>query len=1502
MSSNTQEVRFRWRPGATALALSLAIAAVLHPVGAALEPLPAPLARGLAANAQEARAQLPDGRWLSLARDGATLSLREDRDGGRVLRQWALPAPRRWASLSLLPSGRVLLWGGVDGHGRPHPGGLWFDPERAALRATGALDLLPRAGHAATVLSDGRLLLSGGWTAGGAVAEAELWDERSGVATVAREPVQPARVGHRSRIEADGRVRLSGGIDSQGRRVMEDQWYDPARQDFQPAAAASPGALAAAPRLAGSLPRHQASDVALDARLSLRFDRPVRAAELNRASVALRGPQGPVAAQVTPAEAGRLLFVTPLQALQADTAYALRIEGVHGRDGRALANTVVEFHTGAADTGASGATVDDSQGAPQGGTNDGAASNASGAHTQAPQAATPPASAPKPRASAATGLTVSSASAPASVRTAPTAVTPAAASGTLLADGASLALETTAPDQPAALNIQIPRLGDYGLGLSGLSVTGSSEPAQLIVRRGGTVVASAACHPFHDGCAVDLPQASAVGHTAEVRPPAGATVKFNATLSTDRAVTLQPAPSAQTSVALTRRGQNQRVSFNAQAGASLGVRIASQRTTPSGRAVRHALYAPDGSVLAERLLSGTDALIAPALPLTGRYTLLVDPRYGETANLTVAVGPSNQVFVDGPARDFANIRAPQSISMDLEAGAHLGLGISGLATANGGSVQVDFAAANSGTQASTSCLPANGGCDLNLSGLPAGVYFATVRQPSSATAPIAFTATLSSDQGIELVRGSDSAVNLDRPGRNARLAFDLDPAQDRSLEIAAVQTAPAQRPVDYRLIRPDGTMLPAVSAVGDVRLPLAGLPAGRYGLLIDPQNGETLQASARLSARFGDLQIGGDPLAQASTGSGQTVRMSFANDRDGADLGLGLSEIAVPGGYALPSVVVRGYGGGAVVQSGACAGNASGEGCDLELRDLPAGLYEIDVATPNNATAMSFKATLSEEQTADLLPGQALPVSIQRRGQDAAIGFDAQAGATVNLGVSAQATDPAGRLVTYTVHAPDGSALATNSVGASGSGGLSLDQLPATGRYTLRMDPERAAGANAQIALLDTPSGVLLADGEPQRLAAPLTNQSVRLEFDAQPGAHLSLGLDQFENLTVYGTLTVTVTAPDGQTIATRVCERVDGGCALPLPALAAGRYTVVVDPPAQQPGYAFRATLSSDQEHTLPLDQAKPLWIERAGQRAQYRFDASAGQDLSLVIGDVVRHSQAGNPATPFAYTVYAPDGSILAQRAAQLGYAFRLHPLPQTGRYTLQVAPTYAHAMSGDIRLRSNADAGVVLADGEPLRLTSAFAGQHVAFAFDIGTGDAPVFGGLSVVSPDATSGYHVSYGRQDETPTLIACGYAATGCNLSLGELPPGRYLASVGSGRRESPRTFSVDLALSHAAGARLHLDQPHGLQLRSGQPAALDFAGATAQRMTVAVAGVALTAAGASVQYTVTRPDGSVLASRESAAAFDWALPELPADGDYRLTLRPTLGSAASLQVTLKPTP
>ena len=151
----------------------------------------------------------------------------------------ALARARDRHTATLLADGTVLIVGGQVGVGDgPSPAlasAERFDPQTGQWSAAGAL-AAARTGHTATLLSDGRVLVVGGRVSddpgapGGEVLSAELYDPATGRWTLAAAPLRTHGAGHSATLLADGRVLVAGG-DARGPGtpyLALTEIYDPA--------------------------------------------------------------------------------------------------------------------------------------------------------------------------------------------------------------------------------------------------------------------------------------------------------------------------------------------------------------------------------------------------------------------------------------------------------------------------------------------------------------------------------------------------------------------------------------------------------------------------------------------------------------------------------------------------------------------------------------------------------------------------------------------------------------------------------------------------------------------------------------------------------------------------------------------------------------------------------------------------------------------------------------------------------------------------------------------------------------------------------------------------------------------------------------------------------------------------------------------------------------------------------------------------------------------------
>ncbi|SAK39693.1 RHS repeat-associated core domain-containing protein [Caballeronia ptereochthonis] len=287
-------------------------------------------------SAETSRVLLPDGRMLNVAGTEGTAYI-SDKTGRKRL---PLPETRRFASVTVMPGGQVLFWGGIDAKGHVLDTGEWFDPRRERFVPTGLLGLPARAGHSLTVLSNGSLLMTGGWSADGRPAtEALVWAPQSHQVAVVHDASIP-RIDGDADLQPDGSIRLEGGVDARGLPVAVAERFDLHTQRLSAVAATRTSAP-----LIAALPDVDVKSAPLQGPLNLRFGTAMDVRTLDPKTVTLIGPEGAVPIHVVATNEGRQAFVQLPDDLYPGSRYTLFVKGLQTASGHLVPYTAVGFTT-----------------------------------------------------------------------------------------------------------------------------------------------------------------------------------------------------------------------------------------------------------------------------------------------------------------------------------------------------------------------------------------------------------------------------------------------------------------------------------------------------------------------------------------------------------------------------------------------------------------------------------------------------------------------------------------------------------------------------------------------------------------------------------------------------------------------------------------------------------------------------------------------------------------------------------------------------------------------------------------------------------------------------------------------------------------------------------------------------------------------------------------------------------------------------------------------------
>ena len=149
----------------------------------------------------------------------------------------ALTSGRAMHTATLLNDGKVLITGGFSAATFPAPAlntAELYDPAANTFTALTSRMLSARTSHAATRLADGRVLLTGGQTNsdGDGTNIAELFDPATQTFTSVTAVMTSPRGGHASVLLGDGTVLIMGGFNNSCTSLNTAEIFDPSTQSF----------------------------------------------------------------------------------------------------------------------------------------------------------------------------------------------------------------------------------------------------------------------------------------------------------------------------------------------------------------------------------------------------------------------------------------------------------------------------------------------------------------------------------------------------------------------------------------------------------------------------------------------------------------------------------------------------------------------------------------------------------------------------------------------------------------------------------------------------------------------------------------------------------------------------------------------------------------------------------------------------------------------------------------------------------------------------------------------------------------------------------------------------------------------------------------------------------------------------------------------------------------------------------------------------------------------
>jgi hypothetical protein len=472
-------------------------------------------------------------------------------------------------------------------------------------------------------------------------------------------------------------------------------------------------------------------------------------------------------------------------------------------------------------------------------------------------------------------------------------------------------------------------------------------------------------------------------------------------------------------------------------------------------------------------------------------------------------------------------------------------------------------------------------------------------------------------------------------------------------ELMAIVTSPVTH-YYWSAYRPSGDSIATHASLSPKggSLDLPALPStGTYAILLDPGESYTGNITVTVSTELtGDITLQGSPVGIAVNRFGQNARYIFSGT-SGQTVSLQLSGVTIESGYL--SILKPD---GSILGLPTSFGAA---GAVIDSQVLPtSGTYAVlvDPGLINTGHATLALYSAPDVTGTIMIDDATVTPTLTAPGQRARYTFSGTAGQWVNLGL----TGVTSALSAVSMLSPDGTTLVSTTVGTSGGSLDPTTMLPATGTYTIVVDPAGNYTGSMTLTLTSPLMGTIAMDGAPVPINIAKAGRTARYTFSGVAGQWVSLG---FTSVTITSS-TITLLNQDGTALASTSVGRGGGGLATSSALPAAGTYTIVVDPGSTHTGN-ITVTLSTEVTGSVTINAAAvPVTISRAGQNARYTLAGTVNQPATVKV--------TGNTFDGVTVSLYTLSG-IFQTETTKSGVSFTLTPvtLMTTDTYIITIRP---------------------------------------------------------------------------------------------------------------------------------------------------------------------------------------------------------------------------------------
>jgi YD repeat-containing protein len=956
-------------------------------------------------------------------------------------------------------------------------------------------------------------------------------------------------------------------------------------------------------------------------------------------------------------------------------------------------------------------------------------------------------------------------------------------------------------------------------------------------------------------------------------------------------------------VTTTGIGQNARYTFSGTSGQQLSMNLSGNTYVGCNAVVVSVLQSNGASLASTGICNGTTGFMDSfTLPATGTYTVFVNPQGTTTGSVTLLLNTfadiSGAMTIGTPLTvTTTGIGQNARYTFTGASGQQLSMNLSGNTYVGCNAVVVSVLKSDGSTLASTGICNGSTGFMDSFTLPAAGTYTVLVNPQGTTTGSVTLLLNTFTDISGTISIGTPITASTTVAGQNARYTFTGTAGEQVSMNLSG-NTYVGCNAVVISVLQANGTSLgstgicnSSTGSLNSVTLPAAGT----YTILVDPQ-GTTTGSVTMLLNNFADvtgtISIG-TPLTATTTVAGQNARYTFSGTA-GQQLSMNLSGNTYVGCNAVVVSVLQ-PNGASVASTGICNGSTG----FMDSFTLPVtGTYTV-LVDPQGTTTGSVTLLLTSfaDVTGTISIGTSLTATTTVAGQNARYTFSGTTGQQLSMNLTGN-TYTGCNAVVVSILQPSGATVGSGGACTGSTGFMDSITLPATGTYTVLVNPQGATTGSVTV-LLNTftdITGGAITIGTPFTATTTVAGQNASYTFSGTAGQQISMNLTG-NTYTGCNAVVVSILQPSGATVGSGgACTGSTGFMdSITLP--VTGTYTALVNPQGTTTGsVTVLINTFGDLSGTMTVGTPLTVTTTGVGQNARYTFSGTAGQQISM---NLTGNTYTGCNAV--VVSILQPSGATVGSGGACTGSTGFMDSitLPVTGTYTALVNPQGTTTGSVTILLNTFTDITGTISVGTPLTATTTTAGQNASYTFS------------------GTAGQQMS---------MNLTGNTYVGCNAVVVSIlqPSG---ATVGSGGACTSSTGFMDSITLPVTGTYTVLVNPQGTTTGSvtvllnnfaditgtiasgtpltatttvaGQNARYTFSGTSVQHVSASLTGNTYSGCNA-VVISILKPDGSTLSSTGLCTGGSGSIASvaLPSTGTYTVLVNPQGTTTGSVTVAL----